>query len=92
MGCGLDQRERGREGSRQGPVCGRAAVQSRAEESRGGFMDMAESTGSGGGWAPRFLVWEVGARGGAIHRAGTLRKRCGQVREEKPCTGSVPVP
>lgn len=61
-------------------------------ESQGGFMDMAESTGPGGGWAPRFLMWEVGARGGAIHRVGTLRKRCGQVREEKPCTGSVPVP
>ena len=58
-------------------------------ERRGGFMDTAESTGPGGGWAPRFLVWEVGARGGAIHRVGTSRKRCGQVREEKPCTGSV---
>lgn len=62
-------------------------------ESQGGFVDIAEaeSTGPGGGWAPRFLVWEVGAHGGAIHRGGTLRKRCDQVREEKPCTGGVPV-
>ena len=93
MAWGLDQRESGQQGCRQGPCVAAQQCSPELMESQGAFVDIAEaeSTGPGGGWAPRFLVWEVGAHGGAIHRGGTLRKRCDQVREEKPCTGGVPV-
>lgn len=85
MACGLDQRERGQEGCRQGPLRGLHSSSSpELMESQGGFMDIAEAELQGlGRLAPRFLVWEVGAHGGAVYRGGTLRKRCDQVREEK---------